>query len=129
MQYFLTNIISLETSTFDNCISLTSIKLNDKLEKIGANVFQNCSSLVNISLPSSLTSIDASSFASCRNLKNIEYLGTSASAITTSAFTSLSPTDLYLPSVPEDPKNTTWDNFLGVAWGADKIHYGKSIAE
>ena len=33
--------------------------------------------------------------------------------------------DLYLPNVAEDPKNGSWDNFLGSKW--NKIHYNTSM--
>ncbi|WP_239650406.1 hypothetical protein [Brachyspira hyodysenteriae] len=60
-------------------------------------------------------------------LKNVEYLDTDPVKILkeNDTFRGSPVTDLYLPNVAEDPKNGSWDNFLGVAWTT--IHYGKSM--
>ncbi|WP_157153631.1 leucine-rich repeat protein [Brachyspira murdochii] len=118
---------SFETSytfTLEGISALTTVLL-PPIQQITAGFFKDCTSLVNVKIPSSIIKINDTSFENCTSLKNIEYLGTSPNALTVSPFTSVSPTDLYLPNVASNPNDNRWDNFLGVSWTS--IHYGDSI--
>ena len=75
-RYF-TGITSLSNSCFDNCTSLTSIKLPNSVTSIGDNCFAGCTSLTSITLSENLTSIGNSNnhsdcFAGCTSLVSIE---------------------------------------------------------
>ena len=92
---------------------------------MAADFFKGCTSLVNISMPNSLMTVQETCFDGCSSLKNIEYLGTSPSTIKATTLSGVAPTDLYLPNVPSNPNDQSWDNFLGVKW--TRIHYGTSM--
>ncbi|WP_425387442.1 hypothetical protein [Brachyspira alvinipulli] len=81
--------------------------------------------MVNIRMPNSLMTVQGTCFDGCSSLKNIEYLETSPNIIKTTTLSGTTPTDLYLPNVPSNPNNNSWDNFLGVKWV--NIHYGASM--
>ena len=65
------NIISIASSAFQNCGSLTTISLPDSLTSIANDAFGHCSSLTSISLPDSLTSIGNWAFGYCSSLTSI----------------------------------------------------------
>ncbi|ASJ20975.1 leucine-rich repeat protein [Brachyspira hampsonii] len=120
---------SFETSykfTLEGASTLKTV-IMATTEQITANFFKDCTALVNIQISSSTIKINDTSFENCTSLKNVEYLGTSPNALTTSAFASIKPTDLYLPNVKTDPQDGRWNNFLGAAWTA--IHYTASMPQ
>ena len=110
--------------TLNNITSLVTILLPN-MQKIIADFLSGCTSLINIQIPNGIYIVDNSCFNKCTSIKNIEYLGTSAKALSASPFADSKPTDLYLPNVSSDPGDSSWDNFLGVAWA--NIHYGASM--
>lgn len=111
-------------TTLENALFLQSVYFGTS-QKIVANFFKGCSSLESVVLSSTLETIDDTSFTGCDKLKKAEYLGTSPNTIKGKPFSSLKNAELYLPNVPTDPKDKSWNNFLGAAWA--KIHYGKSM--
>ncbi len=110
--------------TLNNITSLITILLPN-MQEIIADFLSGCTSLTSIQIPNGITIIRDSCFNNCTSIKNVEYLGTSANAVTASPFTASIPTDLYLPNVPSDPGDGSWNNFLGVTWA--NIHYGVSM--
>ena len=56
---------------FRNCISLTSITIPDSVTKIDTAVFENCTSLTSVTIPDSVTSIGGSAFQGCTSLTSI----------------------------------------------------------
>ena len=118
------NLNTDHTFKLNDITSLTTILLPN-MQKIIDNFLSGCTSLTSIQIPNGVTIIKNSCFNNCSSIKNIEYLGTSAKALSASPFTSSKPTDLYLPNVSSDPGDSSWDNFLGVAWA--NIHYGASM--
>jgi hypothetical protein len=67
----------IEDSAFQNCKSLTTVKLTGDLE-IYASAFAGCSKLVEITLPSSIEYFDILTFSNCTSLTDIHFLGTKA---------------------------------------------------
>ena len=63
--------ISVSSSAFRSCLSLTSITIPDSVTSIGSNAFQNCYSLSSITIPDSVTSIDSGAFQYCYSLSSI----------------------------------------------------------
>ncbi len=59
-----------------NGSSITSVKLPDKLEKIGRYAFTNCQSLTAITFPKTLTFIGDSAFMQCYKLATVRFNGT-----------------------------------------------------
>lgn len=66
-----TNIFKLVPHLFENCGSLTNIKLPDNLIGIGYACFADCKNLAIIDLPSTINNIDNKAFIGCLNLKQI----------------------------------------------------------
>lgn len=110
--------------TSENALFLRTVLFASTL-KMAADFFKGCTSLVNISMPNSLMTVQGTCFDGCSSLKNVEYLGTSPSTIKATTLSGTTPTDLYLPNVPSNPNDKSWDNFLGVKW--TRIHYGASM--
>ena len=68
-------VVSIGTSAFEYCSSLTSISIPSSVTSIGYSAFSNCDSLTSINVPSSVTNIDDHAFFGCTNLTNISFLG------------------------------------------------------
>lgn len=58
-------------SAFENCTSLTSLTLADKLEIIGGSSFSGCTALETLRLPSHLNKFLDNAFKNCTKLKNL----------------------------------------------------------
>lgn len=67
------DIISIGKSGFSSCENLTSIKLPDTLQCIGAYAFLQCSKLESIDLPDNITNIEDYTFFRCTSLKSIKF--------------------------------------------------------
>jgi hypothetical protein len=64
----------IQTQTFMNCTSLTSINIPEGVMSIGGlegGAFRNCSSLTSITIPASVTSIDDWAFKDCTGLTTV----------------------------------------------------------
>lgn len=113
--------------TFENSKELQIVLLPSTKTLID-NFLKGCTSVTSIQLQKTLDTIKPNSLDGCTSLKNVEYLGSSPNIITGNPFTGkVIPSDLYLPNVKEDPKDNSWNKFLGVSWGQGKIHYGKNM--
>ena len=55
---FVMNIETIRTSVFEDCTSLTTIKLCDSLKRIDANAFWGCTALREVVVPESLEEVD-----------------------------------------------------------------------
>ena len=64
-------VTKIGEKAFENCTSLTSIKLSDSLLIIGRYAFSNCSGLENVILGENITSIGEDAFYNCSSLINI----------------------------------------------------------
>ena len=127
-------VTTIKNNSFGDCYALKEINLPSKLSIIWPAAFVKCKSLEKISLPSSLVNMYHYTFGDCTSLKDVEYLGNNPSAITVQrggvfdGYTENStPVNLYLPNVADDPKNGSWNKFLGYDWSRQTIHYGKTM--
>ena len=66
-----TNTKAVPDYAFHGCKNLTSVKLNDGLERIGNCAFDECEKLARITLPHSVTTGGFSAFAKCTGLTQI----------------------------------------------------------
>lgn len=66
-----TNILSVDISVFEGCVSLSEIKFPNSLSEIKSRAFYNCSALLDLTLPQNLTSIEEEAFFNCISLKTI----------------------------------------------------------
>ena len=120
--------------------NITSISLPSSLKSIGYYAFCECQELTTITLPSSLTSIGKSAFQSCSNLSAIEILSaqinsigelvfygcdglttiivknTTPPTITSSTFSNIGNTTLYVPHGSKTLYQAAsyWQNFSNI---------------
>ena len=64
----ITGGVSIGSSAFSSCSSLTSITIPDSVTSIGDSAFYGCSSLTSITIPDSVTSIGSYAFSYCSSL-------------------------------------------------------------
>ena len=65
-------LYEIPSATFNECSSLTTVKLPPYLERIDDHAFMNCRSLRNISFPTSLLVINYNAFNGCSSLRSID---------------------------------------------------------
>ena len=62
---------AINSRTFVNCSSLTTIVLPENTISIGSYAFANCTALVGFEIPNSVTSIGEYAFSGCKSLTNV----------------------------------------------------------
>ena len=67
------NVISIGTYAFESCESLTSVTLGKSVTEIGSSAFYNSQSLVSVTIPedAALTTIESWAFGECRALQQM----------------------------------------------------------
>ncbi|MBP3842316.1 MAG: leucine-rich repeat protein [Prevotella sp.] len=78
-------ICSVGDDAFNSCSNLTSAVLPTSLTSIGNSAFANCSELTTAAIPSALSTLGSSAFESCAKLPSITF-PTTLSVISESAF-------------------------------------------
>lgn len=92
-----TQITTMKDGVFFNNISLTSIKLPNKLEDFWDNAFNGCTSLNNIEMPSTVKGIYNNVFLNCKQLSDVKlpmgltYIGKNAFRISSIASITFPP--------------------------------------
>ena len=84
LQYF-TGLTSIGDWAFNECSSLTSIKIPNSVTSIGYGAFNDCSSLTSIEIPNSVTFIGDYAFSGCSSLTLVS-IGDSVTTIEEGAF-------------------------------------------
>lgn len=70
--YYFTGLTELADDAFNDCKSLTTIRLPKALKKIGARAFKDCTALKQVDLPTGVKTIGEEAFSGCKLLENIE---------------------------------------------------------
>ncbi len=92
------SVTVLGSYAFDDCVSLTDIKLPSSLTAIGERVFRNCSGLAELKIPNNVTSIGIYAMLNCVNISKL-LLGNSLKTISGYAFKGCSSlTSVVLPA-------------------------------
>ncbi len=65
--------VTLGVSIFQNCTSLKTVKLTDRITEIPNSAFWNCKALTDITLPANATAIGDSAFMNCENLASVTF--------------------------------------------------------
>ncbi len=77
-------VVGIDDEAFWYKDFVTTVKLPDYLETIGARAFQGCSSIVSMEIPNTVYEISDAAFENCKNLKtlnipaNLDYVGSFA---------------------------------------------------
>ena len=69
------SVTSIRRSAFTRCSSLTSITIPDSVTSVGTDAFGLCTSLTSITIGNGVTSIEEVAFSSCRSLSAVTFLG------------------------------------------------------
>lgn len=119
------NITEIESSAFNGCSKLTTVKFKGKkLKKIGTGAFKNCSKLKSISLLSpSLKTISASSFYGCKSLKTITIKSTKVT-FGKNSFKGISKKAVF--KVPKSKVKTYKKNIINKAKAPSKVTVKKN---
>ena len=65
------SIETIDTSVFEDCISLTSVVIPEKVTAIDRSVFAGCKNLTNVVLHDNIETIDTFAFEGCTKLRNL----------------------------------------------------------
>ncbi len=65
------NYVDIDAGAFENCRSLTTVKLPRNLKTISASLFKGCEKLVDVTIPEETTKIMGSAFGGCISLRRI----------------------------------------------------------
>lgn len=91
------SVTSIGDEAFRDCRNLISISIPDSVTSIGSWAFEYCDSLTSISIPDSVTSIRSGAFGSCSSLTSVR-IGNSVTSIDVGAFLScISLTSINIP--------------------------------
>lgn len=82
----LANVTEVESSAFQDCVSLAELELSPELEKINMSAFSGCSALTDLTIPGQVSKISSGAFSGCTSLENINFTGDNLTAIEGSAF-------------------------------------------
>jgi len=81
------NVRAINSSAFEYCTAITSLKLEEGLVTIGSNAFQRCTSLIgDLVIPNSVETIDNGAFFNCNNYDGKLILGNNLKTIKGSSF-------------------------------------------
>jgi hypothetical protein len=69
------NVTNLGDHTFESCVSLASLAIENGVTRLGVYAFAFCQSLTNVTLPASVALIDDQAFAHCINLAGLYFKG------------------------------------------------------
>ncbi len=78
-------VMSIGSSAFRDCTSLTSVTIPDSVTSIGSSAFYNCTSLTSVTIPDGVTSLKAHAFRNCKALESVS-IGNSVTSIGYCAF-------------------------------------------
>ncbi|MDD6484014.1 MAG: leucine-rich repeat protein [Clostridiales bacterium] len=68
-------IKTISANCFEDCNSLVSLSMNEKVTQIGAYAFNNCSALENVEFSENITLLGEYSFNDCVSLKSLDLSG------------------------------------------------------
>ncbi len=64
-------VTSIGDGAFEDCTSLASVTIGNRVETIGSKAFDNCENLKSITIPDSVTSIGSHVFGDCTRLESV----------------------------------------------------------
>lgn len=67
------NVTIIDNSAFYNCNSITDLEIGNKVEDIAAKAFYSCSNLNTLTLPNSLISLGNEAFEYCSSIQDIKF--------------------------------------------------------
>ena len=125
--HYFTGLISISSSAFYNCWSLTNIFMPNSVTLINNYAFHNCVGLTYITIPKSVTSIGERTFQSCSGLNSIT-IPNSVTSIGDMAFykcSQLMSVKVEIPtplSITKDPFPNRAEVTLYVPYGSRELY-------
>lgn len=108
-------VTNMGVATFSGCENLETVELGDGIKKISNSLFNGCANLWDINIPASVTEIDGSAFEGCASLASID-IPANVTNIVEYAFYGCK----NLASINVDDKNTTYASVDGVLYNKEK---------
>ncbi len=108
-------VANMGVATFSGCENLETVELGDGIKKISNSLFNGCANLWDINIPASVTEIDGSAFEGCASLASID-IPANVTNIVEYAFYGCK----NLASINVDDKNTTYSSVDGVLYNKEK---------
>jgi hypothetical protein len=107
------SVISIGSSAFEVCSTLTNIELPASVTTIGDYAFCGCESLTSIELPASLTSIGEGAFAGCSSLKTVTSLNPEPPTLNSFGFYACPLKTVYVPTEAIESYQTAygWEDY------------------
>lgn len=95
-----TQITSIPSNSFQQCINLKTVPIPNTVTSIGYSAFQGCKALKNIIIPTEVTTIGGNAFYDCISLDWIQFLSTNPPNVQYSSTFQNIPTTckIYVPS-------------------------------
>ena len=94
-------VTGIDRFAFENCSTLTSVKIPETVDYIGEGAFDGCNSLTSVAIPNSVTTINAGAFFDCEKLESLT-INEGVESIGASAFTGCtSLTSITIPNSVE----------------------------
>lgn len=124
-------VTSIATTAFQQCNSLTEVKISDGIKAILIGAFSECENLRSVSIPGSVKTIGMSAFEQCKNLSEVT-IGYGVETIAENAF--INCVSLADITIPNSIKGIAYDAFKGTAifnnpanWTDGILYIGKYL--
>ena len=109
------NVIYINTYTFQDCTSLTSVTIPNSVKEIGSLAFNGCTSLTSVTIPNSVISIWTKTFQNCTSLASIE-IPNSVTSIRENAFSGCtSLASIEIPNSVKEIRSSAFENCTSLA--------------
>ena len=93
LQYF-TGLTSIQYSTFERCVNLTSVVIPKNVRTVGNDAFYGCKSLTSILVPDQVEYVGANTWEGCTNVTSV-YIGSGLRGVNVNPFSELENVEAF----------------------------------